>query len=72
MTAALEKAFAKASDLPVAAQNQLAKQMLDDMAGETKWDKTLASSQGLLEKMADKARKARQRGKTVKKGFDEL
>ncbi len=72
MTTALEKAFAEASNLSVSAQNQLAKQVLDDVAGEMKWDKTLANSQDLLEDMASTARKARRRGKTVKKGFDQL
>ena len=72
MTAALEKAFAKASGLPASAQNQLAEQLLDDIAGETKWDKTLANSQDALEQLANKARKAQRAGKTTKKGFDEL
>ena len=72
MTALLEKAFAKASDLPRVVQEQLAEQMLDDIAGESKWDKTLANSQKLLESMASKARRARCQGKTTRKGFDDL
>ena len=62
----------KASHLPRAAQQQLATQMLEDIEGETKWDHTLAESQGLLEKMANKARTAKRKGKSVRKGFDEL
>jgi hypothetical protein len=72
MTAALEKAFAKAARLPESAQDQLAEQVLDDIAGETKWDKTLADSQAVLEAMASRARQASRQRKTVKKGFDEL
>jgi len=72
MTASLNKAFAKASHLPAPIQNQLAQQLLDDIAGELKWDQTLAGSQKLLESMANKARKAKRRGKTTKKGFDAL
>jgi len=72
MTALLEKAFAKASHLSQSAQKQLAEQMLEDIEGELKWDRTLASSQPLLEKMASKARQAKRQGKTVRKGFDEL
>jgi hypothetical protein len=72
MTASLKQAFEAASHLPKAAQEQLARQMLEEMAGELKWDQTLADSQGLLEKMAQKARAAKRRGKTVAKGFDEL
>jgi hypothetical protein len=72
MTALLEQAFAKASHLPKAMQEQLAEQMLEDIEGELKWDRTLAGSQGLLEKMATKARHAKRLGKTVRKGFDRL
>jgi hypothetical protein len=72
MTALLEQAFAKASHLPKAMQEQLAEQMLEDIEGELKWDRTLAGSQQLLEKMAAKARRAKRLGKTVDKGFDKL
>jgi hypothetical protein len=72
MTAALERAFVKASRLPAPAQDQLAEQVLDDIAGELKWDKTLADSQDVLEAMAARARTAKRRRKAVKKGFDEL
>jgi len=72
MTASLAQAFAKASHLPRAAQQQLAAQMLEDIKGETKWDQTLAESQELLEKMARNARAAKRKGKTIRKGFDEL
>jgi tyrosyl-tRNA synthetase len=72
MTLLLEKAFAKASDLPRAVQQQLAEQILADIDGEAQWDTTLKNSQKLLEEMADKARRAKRLGKTVRKGFDEL
>jgi hypothetical protein len=72
MTVLLEKAFAKASDLPRAVQQQLAEQILADIDGEAQWDTTLKNSQKLLEEMADKARRAKRLGKTVRKGFDEL
>jgi hypothetical protein len=72
MTSALRKAFTKASDLPRHAQEELARQLLDDIAGELKWDDTLANSQVLLEQMAQGALEAKNRGKTIRKGFDEL
>jgi hypothetical protein len=72
MTALLEKAFAKASNLPRAVQQQLAKQMLEDIEGELKWDQTLADSQDLLETLATKARDSKRQRKTTKKGFDNL
>ena len=53
-------------------QKQLAQQLLQDIAGELKWDKTLADSQELLEAMAGKARRARHQGRTIKMGFDQL
>lgn len=71
MTALLEKVFAKASHLPEAIQKRLAEQMLEDIAAELKWDRTLAGSQRTLEKMANKARRAKKPGKFVRKGFDE-
>jgi uncharacterized protein with von Willebrand factor type A (vWA) domain len=72
MTTALEKAFAKASHLPDPAQEQLAEQLLEDIQGELKWDQTLARSQKLLERLARQALSAKKRGKTVRKGFDQL
>ena len=72
MTVLLEKAFAKASDLPRAVQRQLAEQIIEDIDGELQWDQTLNHSQDLLEEMASKARRAKRQGKTVRKGFDEL
>jgi hypothetical protein len=67
MTPSLEKAFAKASRLSEAAQEQLAEQVLDDIAGELKWDQALAKSQGLLERLARQTISAKRRGKTSKK-----
>ncbi|GEM_PF-1692360 len=73
MTAILAKAFKQASKLPAPLQEQLASQLLDDMAGEAKWDAALASptSQQLLETMATRALKASRTGKTHRKGFGE-
>jgi hypothetical protein len=72
MTASLAKAFAKASRLPDAVQDQLAEQVVNDIGGELKWNQTLANSQDLLQELAAKARSAKQQGKATKKGFDEL
>ncbi|MGN6367764.1 MAG: hypothetical protein ACTHN5_05845 [Phycisphaerae bacterium] len=74
MTALLKKALAKAADLPKTVQNELAKQLLEDIEAELKWDRTPASpkSQKLLAHMAKKVLKARRAGKTYEMGFDEL
>jgi len=72
MTTSLKKAFSKATTLPPAVQDQLAAQLLEDIEGELKWDRTLATpaSQNLLEALADKARAAKRAGRVHKKGFD--
>ena len=72
MTAQLKKAFAKAALLPKELQEELARQLLEDIEGELKWEETLAKSQPLLNKMAAEARREKRAGKTVPKGFDEL
>jgi hypothetical protein len=72
MTARLKDAFDKASQLPAAAQEQLAEQLMDEIEGEMKWDATLDGSQDLLEKMAAEAIENDRAGKTRKGGFDEL
>ena len=74
MTAALKKVLEKAADLPKPVQEELAQQWLEDIEGELKWDRTLAStkSQKLLESLAKKALKAKRLGKVYNKGFDEL
>jgi hypothetical protein len=50
----------------------LADQLLEDISAELKWDATLRKSQGVLEKLAAKARRAKRAGKTFRKGIDEL
>jgi hypothetical protein len=70
MTRTLERAIAKASKLPKAAQDQLGEQLLEDIEGELKWDETLAASQPVPEKLAAKARAAKAKGKTKRAGFD--
>ena len=65
MTVSLEKAFAQASQLSEEIQDGLARQMLQDIRGELKWDKTLAQSQAVLEKMARKAVAARRNKKVT-------
>ena len=72
MTRLLTKAFKEAGRLPAEAQNQLAAQLLEDLASEAKWDETLASSPDVLEKLADEALEEYREGRTEELGFDEL
>lgn len=72
MTSLLQKAFEKASALNSDAQNLLAKQLLDDIESETRWDKTLQLSPDKLAKLADKAVDDYNAGRGKQAGFDEL
>ena len=72
MTALLQEAFQKASGLPEDVQELLAKELLDEIEWETRWDETLANSQPLLDQLTAKAMREYKEGKTEEKGFDEL
>ena len=72
MTELLAKAFEQASELPSRLQDELARQILEDLIGESKWDETLARTQDQLEKLGDEALAELRAGRTVEMGFDEL
>src|SRR5262249_20696634 len=72
MTLLLKQAFEKASQLPEELQDQLAQEMLEDIAGELQWDTTLAQSEDLLEQLAAQALREFEAGRTRPQGFDEL
>ena len=72
MTALLQEAFQKASGLPEDVQELVAKELLDEIEWESQWDRTLANSQPLLDRLTAKAMRDYQEGKTEEKGFDEL
>jgi hypothetical protein len=72
MTSLLKQAFDKASQLPQDLQDQIAQDLLEEIEWELKWDETLAGSEDLLERLANKALQEFEAGKTVQKGFDEL
>ncbi len=55
MTTLLERAFEKASQLPEMEQNILAKQLLEELNIEKKWDKTFAESEDILDALATEA-----------------
>lgn len=64
MTKLLEKAFQKASTLPVVDQNALAKWLLEVLAADKKWELMFAESEDILDKLADEALVAHKKGKT--------
>ena len=72
MTDLLAEAFKQASLLPEAVQDQLAQELLDELAADRKWDETLERTQDALIRMADKADQESLEGKTKAMGFDEL
>jgi hypothetical protein len=72
MTKLLAEAFEKASELPENLQDELARELLQDLAGEALWDQTLAESAEAVDKLAEQALKEHRAGRTRKMGFDEL
>jgi hypothetical protein len=72
MTELMTKAFQEASKLSHQMQDEVARRMLDDLAGESQWDATLERSQSQLDELADKAVAEFRAGKTQEMGFDEL
>ena len=52
MTRLLHEAFEKASGLPGDLQDEIARQWLEELEWEVRWDATLAGSQQLLETLA--------------------
>jgi hypothetical protein len=72
MTTLLQQAFEKASQLPAELQDQIAQDLMSDISGELQRDTTLASSGDLLEKLAEKALRDFEAGRTRPQGFDEM
>lgn len=55
MTKLLAMAFTEASKLPEEAQDELATQLLTELADQAKWDARFAASADTLEKLANEA-----------------
>lgn len=72
MTKLLAQAFEKASELPEHLQDELARELLAELAGEAQWDRTLAESAEAVDKLAEQALQDHRAGRTKKMGFDEL
>ncbi len=72
MTTLLSKAIKKIENLPTDLQDEIARQILEDIENELKWQATLAQPQPKLEKLAKKALEESKAGRTKKMGFDEL
>ena len=64
MTTLLEKAFDRASALPVKKQNALARLLLTEIEVDAQWDASFKSSQHELAEMAGDALAEHRKGKT--------
>lgn len=64
MAKLLEKAFKEASKLPEVEQNAFAKWVMDELEAEAKWQETFASSEDILDKLADQALAEHKAGKS--------
>jgi hypothetical protein len=72
VTKLLAEAFEEASRLPDDLQDQLARDLLDELAGEGRWDRALAESGDKLDALAERAVAEYEAGRTKEAGFDEL
>lgn len=64
MTVLLQKAFARASELPEEEQDALAAVLMREMESERRWAEAFAKSQHTLAKLADEAIAEYRAGKT--------
>jgi uncharacterized protein (DUF433 family) len=72
ITDLLTEAFKQASMLPAAEQDQLARSLLQELAGDKRWELLLENSQDMLEAMANQALQDHREGKTKAMGFAEV
>jgi hypothetical protein len=66
MTALLERAISRVSDLPTKRQNEIARFMLAEIDAGTLWDSSFRASQDELSVLAAAALAERRQGKTKK------
>jgi len=72
MTTLLEAAFEKVSALPEIEQNIYAKNLLDEIESEKRWDSAFSASEELLGQMADSALKDFHKNDTKPLNQDQL
>jgi len=72
MITLLQEVFNRVSILSEPVQEMLARELLQEIEWEEKWDVTLSNSQSELDKLTINAMKKYKEGKTIEKGFDEL
>lgn len=68
----LSEALKKIEKLPPDLQDEIAKQIMDDIENERRWNEALTKPHSKIDKLAEKALEESKAGKTRKSGFDEL
>jgi hypothetical protein len=71
-TKLLDSVFQKAAGLPLEKQDMLARQWLDKLEEECRWNEGFAKSQDKLDIRAEHARREHAQGRTISRGWDEL
>ncbi len=64
MTQLLEEAFARVSELPADAQDELARWLLSELESERRWSESFAKSGDALARLAEEALTEHRRGET--------
>lgn len=72
MRTLLSEAIKRIETLPPDIQDEIAKQLLEDLENERKWQDTLDNPQDKLEELASEALQKSESGETKKLGFNEL
>ena len=68
VTKTLERAFAKASRLPVKDQNAVARWLLAELESEARWNRAFRRSAARLAELADEALEDHRQGRTRRLG----
>ena len=68
----MTKLFERISELPPDMQEEIAKQLIEDIDQEIKWQSSLENPDTVLDKLGEKALRDSEEGKTRESGFDEL
>jgi hypothetical protein len=68
----LSEAIKRIEKLPADLQDEIAKQIMDDIQNERNWLETLSKPQKKIERLAEKALENSKAGRTKKIGFDKL
>jgi hypothetical protein len=71
MSDLMTKLLERISELPPDLQEEIAKQLIDEVDQEIKWQSSLENPDVVLDRLGEKALKESKEGKTRKSGFDE-